>query len=63
MFYHSKVANGAAEPGIREGARPLWYRFEVASGQSKGQEQAKDVASDVRVMSRILSIRLAQPLT
>ena len=23
VFYHSKVANKAAEPGIREGARPL----------------------------------------
>ncbi len=59
VFYHSKVANGAAKPGIREGARPLWYWFKVASGQSKGQEQAKDVASDIRMMSRILSIRLA----
>ncbi len=37
MFYHSKVANGAAEPGVREGARPLWYWFKLASGQSKGQ--------------------------
>ena len=30
MFYHSKVANGVAEPH-------LWYRFELASGRLKGQ--------------------------
>ena len=37
MFYRSKVANGAAEPGLREVARPLWYWFKLANGRSKGQ--------------------------
>jgi hypothetical protein len=37
VFYHSKVANGAAEPGIHESARPLSYPFELTNGQSKGQ--------------------------
>jgi len=37
VFYHSKVANGAAEPGIREGARPLWYWFKLANSRLKGQ--------------------------
>ena len=37
VFYHSKDANGAVEPGIREGARPLWYRFDLANSGSKGQ--------------------------
>ncbi len=37
VFYHSKVANGVAEPGIREGAQPLWYRFNLANSRLKDQ--------------------------
>jgi hypothetical protein len=37
VFYHSKVPNGAAEPGIREVAQPLWYQFNLANGWLKGQ--------------------------
>jgi hypothetical protein len=37
VFYHSKVANGAAEPGICEGAGPLWYQFDLVNSRLKGQ--------------------------
>jgi hypothetical protein len=54
--------NGATGLGTWVGARPLWYQCGMDRVFPKGQQQAKDVASDILTTAVIASIGLPQPL-